>query len=173
MANPMPAIITTVKGPLLLLAFLCAFMQWKLLQGHLSYSPYHQLADDIGNGRYEAHDAELVGHFLDRSETVSSRFTPQLQRTRSILHLYLTDLLAGAKGVSPFEPSQDTDLQTTRLTAANQLKNALAGSPYDGDLWLRLALVSKTLGISDDMTNHYLRLSYDVTPHEGWIMRRR
>lgn len=173
MANPMPAIITTVKTGLLLLALLCAFMQWKLLQSHLSYGPYHRLADDVGNGRYEAQDAELVSHFLEHSERASSSFTPQLQRTRSLLSLYLTDLIAGAKGISPFAPSQDVDLQTARLAAAGQLKNALAHFPYDGDLWLRLAILSKISGRSEGISNQYLQLSHDTTPHEGWIMQRR
>lgn len=168
----MPATITTVKAALLLLALLCAVLQWNGLRSQLSFQNYHQLAEDAGNGRLEQDDAVWLTDLLDGTATSGSA-APQVSRSLALLHMYHVDLIAAAKGISPFQASQDPGLKSARLDAMTHLKAALSSTPSDGDLWLRLALLTRAENSASPELKHYLHMSRKTAPYEGWVMMRR
>lgn len=168
----MPATITTAKAALILLALLCAVLQWKGLRSHLSYQDYHQLAEDAGNGRMEQDDAVWLTDLL-KGPDASGSAPPQVSRSLALLHMYHVDLIAAAKRISPFQASQDPGLKNARLNAMTHLKAALSRTPSDGDLWLRLALLTRAENSAKPELKHYLHMSRKTAPYEGWVMMRR
>lgn len=169
----MPATITTVKAALASLALLCAVFQWTGLHSHLSYQGHHRLAAAVGEGRLETVEAGWMDAALDTPLAQVGYVSPQSLRDFSLLHMYNVDLIAASKGLSPLRASQDPDLSAARLEAMKRLKATLSRTPLDGDLWLRLALLARAEKPFNNNANHYLKLSQKVTPHEGWILKRR
>jgi len=169
----MTVLITTAKAALLLMALLCACFQWIGLRNYLSYQSYHRLAEAAGEGRLETEDTVWVKRALEDPVMPGNFASPQLLRSKAMIHLYNVDLIAASKGLSPFLMFQDSALSIARLEAMTQLKATLTRIPSDGDLWLRLALLERAEVTADTKEKHYLRMSRKTTPHEDWITKRR
>ncbi len=171
--GPTPAITMTAKALLLALAALCAGLQWQGLRGHLNHQSHHRLAAEAGAGRLESADSGLVAALLAAPAGAAAVFDPHLHRSRAVLHLYAADLIAAAKGLNPLLPASDPEAAAARKAALRQLEAALARQPLDGDLWLRLAVMGRALGLPERLLETYLERSRLSAPYEGWILRRR
>jgi hypothetical protein len=163
----------TAKGLLAALALLCVLLQWQGLRSRLGYQPYHQLAEEVAQGRLEPGDRPGISALLNGAAETAAGLDPQVLRTAAILHLYRVDLTAAAKGLPALMPAAEPELTAARQAAYRYLRTALARSPQDGDLWLRLALTARALDLPEDETAAYLASSVKTTPHEDWILRRR
>lgn len=167
------AITMTAKALLLALAALCAGLQWQALRSHLNHQAHHRLAAEAGAGRLETADSGLVAALLAAPAGAAALFDPHLHRSRAVLHLYAADLIAAANGLDPLRPVPDPETVAARAAALRQLEAALARQPLDGDLWLRLAVTGRALGLPERQLETYLEFSRLSTPYEGWILRRR
>lgn len=139
------------------------------LRSEFTYRSYHDLAEAVGRGRLVAQDEAALVPFLTRS-TVSGA---SAQRAQAVLQGYSVDLVAARKGVDPLSPSSDLDLQAARELSVERLRYVLSRRPSDGDLWLRFATVSWTLGGGEDVINSAINLSERTMPLEGWVKDRR
>jgi len=161
------------KAVLLGLAAFCAAVQWQGLRGHLTYQGYHHLTEEAGQGRLEQDDAPQIAALLARPAGEAAALDPRRLRTIAVLHMYNVDLTAAAKGISPLQPSMDEELTAARQAALQHLKAAVIRTPYDGDLWLRMAFSARALGRPQEKVTAYLKWSETMAPHEDWILNRR
>lgn len=143
------------------------------LASHLAFSDYARLVKEISEGRSQPADLQRIAGFLAYYETEHISCRSGEIRTFAILALYRADLLAAQKGVSPFDYSPDLSLQLARAQAMQAVQRLLLCSPMDGDMWLRLALVGRTMGLEQSLLDTYLVWSRKTAPHEGGIQRRR
>lgn len=143
------------------------------LVSYLTFADYAQLVDDISEGRFILSDLDRISGFLAYYETENIGCQSEEIRIVAILALYRADLLAVQKEVSPFDYSPDLGLQLARAQAMLAIQSLLRCSPMDGDMWLRLALVGRTLGLEQSLLDTYIGWSRKIAPHEGWIQRRR
>lgn len=90
---------------------------------------------------------------------------PAALRSAAIIQLRLWEVSASAKD------RQHSDEQFKSL--GNVMRSSLSCAPADPFLWLALYLVEVNAnGLKPDYLN-YLRLSYRLGPHEGWIVLKR
>lgn len=143
------------------------------LASYLAFSDYAQLVEEISEGRFAPSDLDRISSFLAYYETENISCRSEETRVFAILALYRADLLAAQKGVSPFDYSPDLGLQLARAQAMRAIQGLLRCSPMDGDMWLRLALVGRTMGLEQSRLDTYLAWSRTTAPHEGGVQRRR
>ncbi|NBB99120.1 MAG: hypothetical protein GVY34_13300 [Alphaproteobacteria bacterium] len=150
----------------------CLWLSVPQLVRHVDWTGYTAFTAEVTGGRrIEPADMALLAPVLDRTRVAPCdvlRNTPLVT-----LHLYANDLLARQAGVNPLLTADDEALRAQRVAARAVLEDALACSPLDGNLWLSLAIMSRALGDDAATTAHYLAMSAEYTPHEGWIARRR
>lgn len=168
-----PAIIMIARGGLLALALLSAFLCWQGLRADFSWQAYHALVEEIGAGRREPEDAARIAPLLAQPDGAGFRSDPRAPRSKAILQAYDVDLTAQAQGLLPLAPSDNPDMIAARKAARQQIRIALSWTPMDGDLWLRLAVISRTLELPAAHISRLLLWSERTMPHEGWVARRR
>ena len=149
-----------------------ALISWFELRAFQEWRPYFDLSTEIRSGRNVTDDLARLDPILAAPDLVSGCSLPEL-RSLAILSLYRADILARALGVAPHEYTDDLSVQMARGDALHRIRNVLVCSPLDGDMWLRLAAVSRALRVAPDDVETYLRWSYRTTPHERWIETRR
>ena len=156
---------------LLLASLLSVAIVWAQSAQIVTWGSYSVLVSEIEEGRFEVDDLGLMDVMLTRglSETCSALRA----RTPVTLHLYAGDLIAWQTGADVFAPNDAPELVTQREATRQILHRALACTPTDGDLWLKLAIVARALDEPPAQVEHYLALSERYAPHEGWISTRR
>lgn len=163
----------SVRGILISLAGFCLLLQWIGLRSTLTYGGYHDLGEDVAEGRMELEDASRIGSLLQSEPSIAERLDPEMLRTRTMLHVYNMDLAAIAKGHPPLQPSRDVEITEARSATFRALKFALEKAPHDGELWMRMAFAATALELPQSEITRYIALSEQTAPHEGWIKNRR
>lgn len=171
--KPTLGIIMISKVAFLGLAVVSAAIHGSNLQSYLSYQGYHQLVEDVADGRQNPDDQSRISALLERPFAPSDKYDIQAMRTKAILQIYIVDLVAIEKGVNPFQPSSDNDMIAAREDAMARAKTTLSHTPLDGDLWLRMAVLAQSLQRPEEEILAYRMWSEQTTPFEGWIKSRR
>lgn len=121
-------------------------------------------ADSILDG--EPFKREILQTLLADADSAERAWArPEALRSAAIIRLSLAEQASLAENSKPLGPIID------QLGAS--VRRSLSAAPADPLLWLALFL-SKTM--KDDWSKEgfaYLRMSYLVGPHEGWVARRR
>lgn len=155
--------------------FLCTLLAagWWQARSDLAFADYYVLEAEIRAGRSEVSDLERLDRVLAYRSDTAMPCDIRVQRMIAILSLYRADLLARVHGVNPLARSDSLEIQMARGAAMRRLRDALACAPQDGDMWLRLALVARSMGVERDSIDAYLAWSRNMAPNEGWIADRR
>ncbi len=173
MANPISRITVITKLIGAGLAVVCLIMQSQALQSYLTARSYHDLADEVRQGRLDLQDGLAVEAILASQICGAETVKVQNLQTCSTLQLYQIDLTAERLGLSATSVSENTQLLEARKVAKSYLETVLSRAPHDGNLWLRLALVSRSLDSDDQEIDRYLAMSASAAPHEKWIAQLR
>jgi len=89
---------------------------------------------------------------------------PAALRSAAIIRLRMVEVAASAK-----DRAHDEDLKSL----GDVIRSSLSCAPADPFLWLALYWVEVTENGSKPDYLNYLRLSYQLGPHEGWIVLKR
>jgi hypothetical protein len=163
---------TILKVVLTASILVAALICWFELRAFQAWRPYIDLSNEVRSGRNVPDDLARLEPILAAPAPVSGCSLPEL-RSLAILSLYRADLLARGLGIAPHAYTDDLSVQIARGDALHRIRNVLVCSPLDGDMWLRLASVSRALRVAPDDVEAYLQWSYRTTPHERWIETRR
>ncbi|TCP58387.1 hypothetical protein EV663_13010 [Rhodovulum bhavnagarense] len=131
------------------------------------------LEREIRAGRSVASDLVRIAPLLNSMEPGAPGCDYPRLRLLAILSLYRADLLARRLNISPSGPSDNLELLLARGDAMRRLQAVLQCAPRDGDMWLRLAIVGRSLNLPPEKVEAYLRQSFMTAPFEDWIARRR
>lgn len=172
-ANPISRITVIARLICAGFAVVCLVMQSQALQSYLTARSYHDLADDVRQGRLDLKDGPAVDAILVSQVCGAETVKVQNFQTCATLQLYRIDLTARRLGLSATSVSENTQLTEARQVAKSYLETVLSRAPHDGNLWLRLALVSRSLDPDDQEIDHYLAMSVSAAPHEKWITQLR
>jgi hypothetical protein len=88
---------------------------------------------------------------------------PEALRSAAIIRLQLAEQSNKAEGPTPLDPTVD------QLGMAESIRRSLSASPADSFLWLALFRLERMKGDHSKEDFAYLRMSYLVGPHEGWV----
>ena len=160
-----------VRSGLFLAGLLLVATAWGQSVHHATWGSYSALVSQIEAGRFELEDLDRMDVMLSRA--LSENCTGLRARTPVTLHLYAGDLVAWRAGANVFAPADIPDLVAKRQETRQILHRALACTPTDGDLWLKLAIIARALDDPPAQVGQYLALSERYAPHEGWITSRR
>jgi len=164
---------TTEVTRLALLAFalVAGALQLDNLRAHLGFDHLYTLESQLREGRFEPTDLDRLAPLA--TARVQRPYACRAKRGLAMVKLYLVDLTAAQAGRDPFAPSDAPDMVVARSRAAGALRAALRCAPLDGDLWLRLAVLEHGQGASRPRIARLVARSRAVTPHEGYLERRR
>ncbi|MGY6704381.1 hypothetical protein [Roseinatronobacter sp.] len=144
---------------------------WLQLAQHVAWQGLGALSGKVASGRFVPDDLGVIAPFLMRN--TPQRCAVLRMGAPVTLNLYAGDLMAHALDTSTFHPSDDPALTSQRTQTQRILHDAIACAPMDGDLWLKLAIVARSLDESAPIIARYLAISQKFAPYEGWIMDRR
>ncbi len=156
---------------LLLCGLLTLAVIWTQSASVVVWGSYAALVTQIEGGRFEVEDLGPIDVMLTRGLTENC--AALRARTPVTLHLYAGDLIAWQVGANVFAPTDAAELVAQREATRHILHRALACTPTDGDLWLKLAMIARALNEPPAQVEHYIALSERYAPHEGWISTRR
>jgi hypothetical protein len=159
------------KAALLGLTLAVLVLSFGGLRAHVANAPYDRVVAYLAEGRSDPADLDWLGPFL--AQAPPARCVPGPARTRGLLSLYAVDLTAAEVGLGPFAVSNDPSLTAARLRAGAMLREALACNPHDGDLWLRLAVLERSLEVEPALVAEHVARSLRTSPHEARMMLRR
>jgi hypothetical protein len=148
-----------------------AYLSLAQLAQYLTWERHDALVDTIHAGQIDARDLARLQRLFDPPGITDCHVLHR--RSLTVLQLYAIQLRAQQIGANPFLPSDDAQLTAMRQSALRHLTRTLACAPMDGDMWLSLALISRSLGQDPDLTARYLAQSARYAPHERWISGRR
>lgn len=166
-------IIMGLRAVFLTLMVFALSINLRQLSSYLAFSDYAHLAEEISGGRFRAFDVTRLTEILSRPVLQDGTCRYDERRILAILALYRTDLLAVERDISPFEFSADLELQIARARAMRAIQDVLLCAPYDGDMWLRLAFVSRAMRVEPSRIDSYVAWSQKTSPNEGWVKIRR
>jgi hypothetical protein len=88
---------------------------------------------------------------------------PQALRSAAIIRLRLAEESSKAEGAEPHGPAID------EFAVAQSVRRSLSAVPADSFLWLQLFRLERRRGDYSEDDFAYLRMSYLLGPHEGWV----
>ncbi|MFN3845086.1 MAG: hypothetical protein ACK4RZ_04560 [Paracoccaceae bacterium] len=146
-------------------------MSWTQLGQYTALETSAALAAEVREGRSELGDLPRLRPLLQAAANTGCG----LLREGSIvtLQLYVVGLHARAINANPLLPAADPDLTAVRRDTRQTLERALACAPLNGEHWLSLALIDRSLGANPAQIATHLQMSERYAPHETWIGLRR
>jgi hypothetical protein len=131
------------------------------------YARLDNTADSIIDG--EEFTREILQRLLAEADTTESAWArPEALRSAAIIRLHLAD---EADEASTPENSDPLGPIIDQLGAS--VRRSLSAAPADPFLWLALFWSKTMKGDPSAKDFAYLRMSYLVGPHEGWVARQR
>ena len=88
---------------------------------------------------------------------------PQALRSAAIIRLRLAEESSKAEGAEPHGPAID------EFAVAQSIRRSLSSAPADSFLWFELFRLERKTGNHSNDEFAYLRMSYLLGPHEGWV----
>ncbi|TVP72672.1 MAG: hypothetical protein EA339_05930 [Rhodobacteraceae bacterium] len=146
-------------------------LSWPHLVHHVAWKGYRDMVAEIHEGRFDLGDKEIIAPIL--SHDLVRNCVVLRDETLLILQFYVTALHAHRAGVNPFFPADDPELTQHREALFALAAQATACAPMDGELWLNLAVVARSLGMDTARVAQFLELSHRYAPHEARVMARR
>lgn len=117
--------------------------------------------------RIEARRVDDLG-FLARVDRVLSATSGGMPCPRDLLRSAVTIRLARLDGA--YRKKYPIDWAGLAVEADNLLRTALRCFPYDGNLWLQIAMVEFARKGPTDAVESMVRLSAETAPNEGWVL---
>jgi len=146
-------------------------MSWIQLGQFTALETSVALAADVREGRSELGD---LPRLRSLSQTAANAGCGLLREGSIVtLQLYAVGLHARAINANPLLPAADPDLTAVRWATRRMLERALVCAPLNGEHWLSLALIDRSLGADPAQIATHLQMSERYAPHEISIGRRR
>ncbi len=146
-------------------------LTWPHLVNHFAWQGYRDMVAEVRDGRFEPADKDIIAPLL--AYDLALDCTVLRDETLLILQFYVTALQAHQAEVNPFFPSDSPELTRQRETLYALASQAITCAPMDGELWLNLAVIARSLGMDAVQVEQFLELSHRYAPHEGPVIARR
>ena len=162
--------ITVIDKLLLLIIAILVFgLSAITLTTNLAHTEYIRLEQNVREGRFVVSDITRLLPYTIHDQLDELPCNLKVRKTIAVLTLYASDLTANHDGIQILDRQGDFIVQIHRARAMARVREVLICAPLDGDMWLRLSLLSFILNMDKSMTNSFLAWSERTTPYETWI----